>query len=138
MQITLRKSMKSLEKLFHTIEIFCDKQNCGSRCVRQLHLAAEEIFTNMLKYNASEISPIIFFIDQKSDEITMIFTDYNTLEFDPRCFIHYDNTLPLKKRPVGKLGLFLVYRFMDEVRYEFQNGVSKITINKKCRSRVNA
>ena len=39
--------------------------------------------------------------------------------FDPEAVAVPDVTLPLEQRPLGGLGLYLIYRFMDRVQFSF-------------------
>ena len=42
-----------------------------------------------------------------------------------------DTGLPLKKRQIGGLGIFLLKRSMDDVQYENRDGQNILTIRKR-------
>jgi anti-sigma regulatory factor (Ser/Thr protein kinase) len=51
--------------------------------------------------------------------------------FDPASVPAPDMHLPLHERRIGGLGLHLIYQLMDDVRFEFRDGVNTLTMVKR-------
>jgi serine/threonine-protein kinase RsbW len=54
----------------------------------------------------------------------------NAPAFDPLSLPPPDLTAPLEQRKAGGLGVFLVRKMMDEVRYEYRNGRNQLLFRK--------
>jgi serine/threonine-protein kinase RsbW len=80
-------------------------------------LAVNEAVTNIMVhgYKNSEEQIELFF--ENSDDIVSIWLYDNAPPFDPTTYISPNLNLPLKDRPYGKMGIFLIFNLMDEVRY---------------------
>jgi hypothetical protein len=57
-------------------------------------------------------------------------TDVDAEPFDITQADEYDTRQPLKERPIGRLGIHLVRRMVDEINYEYKDRQSKITLIK--------
>ena len=53
------------------------------------------------------------------------------VSYDPLAKEDPDITLPAEKRQIGGLGIFMVKKSMDEVRYRRENGQNVFTMIKK-------
>lgn len=49
---------------------------------------------------------------------------------DPRGGCDPNTRLPLKKRPIGGLGIYMLKKSMDDVHYENRDGQNMLTIRK--------
>jgi anti-sigma regulatory factor (Ser/Thr protein kinase) len=115
---------------------FVTNQLEGIRCSMgtqmQIELAVDEIFTNICMYAyAPDTGKAVISVDTDTPGIVKLtFTDsgipYNPLEKeDP------DVTLPLEQRSIGGLGIFLVRKNVDDMRYTRQNGQNILTVLKQ-------
>ena len=111
--------------------------DCSMRAQMQLEVAVEELFVNIASYAYPEkqetgsFGRVEIAIDLLPDRMAeIVFKDsgipYNPLEKpDP------DVTKPAEERPIGGLGIYLVKKSVDEVRYCYENGQNILTIRKK-------
>ena len=53
------------------------------------------------------------------------------MPFNPLEIKEPDVTLPAEERSIGGLGIFLVKKTMDDIRYEFRNGMNILRIEKR-------
>ncbi len=96
-------------------------------------LASEEIFVNISNYAYKEKNGnviIKFSCNISSPIVVKIkFTDEG-IKFDPTKVKKADVTLDFKQRKIGGLGLFIVYKVMNKVEYEYENSSNNLIITK--------
>jgi serine/threonine-protein kinase RsbW len=131
MEQNFKRDIQSLGAVFNFISEWSSHIRLNKNTLREIKLAAEEIFTNMVKYNKDSPEDIKIEISSKEEKIHICLTDLDGKPFDIRKTKKYDTRQPLEKRPHGKVGLHLVKRLMDDIHYEFRDKQSKITLIKK-------
>ena len=120
----------SLNSVFDFTHLFIQEFQLGHDLETQINLVIEEVFTNMVKYSADNPNKIRLELKKDNDQLNIILTDYDVEQFDIRDSIEYNIHQPLEDRPVGKIGLHLVKKYVDEIKYEYKNTNSKITLIK--------
>ena len=104
---------------------------CHRKAALALRLACEEIVMNVTAYAYPEGKSEGFLdVDiRQTDRITIRFED-GGVPFNPLEQQKPDTGLSWKNRRIGGLGIFLVRRKMDGVRYVYENGKNVLTIEK--------
>jgi sigma-B regulation protein RsbU (phosphoserine phosphatase) len=108
---------------------------CSARIIKQIMIAAEEIFVNIAHYAYRESESkektveIRFSLDLESEEVEITFIDggkpYNPLlKADP------DINLSTDKRKIGGLGIYMGKKLTD-MRYVFADGKNILVLTKK-------
>ena len=98
----------------------------------QLDIAAEEIYINIASYAYGKgVGKVCVILDITDDplRVSITFEDYGS-PYDPLKHEEPDIQLSMKERKVGGLGIFMVKKSMDEVRYEYLDGCNVLTIKK--------
>ena len=104
--------------------------SCNLEETLALRLACEEIVMNVTTYAYPEGADGFLDVDiQKTDRITIRFED-GGVPFNPLEQKTPNTKLSWKKRRVGGLGIFLISRKMDDVRYVYENQKNVLTIEK--------
>lgn len=104
--------------------------SCGQRVIMMLRLVCEEIVMNVTMYAYPEDSEGFLDVDiQKTDRITIRFED-GGVPFNPLEQKKPNTKLSWKQRRIGGLGIFLILRKMDDVRYAYENHNNVLTIEK--------
>ena len=132
---TLANDMSELSGLAELISEGAAKMGAPERCVFELTLALEEVFTNIVKYAYEDAAPHRIRVElgpTDPDTLLIRFED-DGRPFDPTRAADPDLSLPVEERPVGKLGIFLVKKIMDSVTYERVEGKNILTLLKKVR-----
>ncbi|MDZ7719577.1 MAG: ATP-binding protein [Balneolaceae bacterium] len=124
------RSIKELENIFNFLEGNGEKFHLGERLLHDIELSVEEIFTNMVRHNSGSSQAIEISIESVNGQILTCLTDHEEHPFDLTKTTKIDFDDYIKKKRSGGLGIFLVKQLMDEVKFEHQNGISKITIIK--------
>jgi len=134
MEIKIKKDLSLLNDLSDFIEQYSYQNQLVLDIRFALKLAAEEIFTNLVKYNTQSRNDIRITIFKKNNQIILTLTDFDVEKFDINRVENYDIHQPLKERPIGKLGIHLVKKLMDKVEYQYKNRNSTITLVKYLRN----
>ena len=90
-----------------------------------LKVVADEIFSNIVYYSGAKTAQVLFRDD--ADRVALVFLDdgtpYNPLESEEP-----DTTAGVEERGIGGLGLFMVKKMAEEVRYEYNSGQNQLTV----------
>lgn len=127
---TFSRSINELENIFNFLEASGDNFHISERNLHDIELSVEEIFTNMVRHNSSSDQSIEISIENDEGQILTSLIDHENQPFDLTQTGEIDFDDYIEKKKSGGLGIFLVKELMDEVRFEHQNGRSKITIIK--------
>ena len=96
----------------------------------KLLISAEEIFSNIARYAYEEPGNADITVTIEDGMLKVIFEDtgieYNPLEKDDP-----DITLSVEERKIGGLGIFIVKKSMDLVRYERKDNKNIFTMGLK-------
>jgi serine/threonine-protein kinase RsbW len=109
----LRNDMPEIERLAEDVTRFANQHGVPPEITGDLNLALEEVVANVIMHAYPQGG---------AHEIRVQRTEPNV-------------ALPLAQRPVGGLGIFLVRRIMDELRYSREAGRNRLTMAKKVRTR---
>ena len=127
---------EAITENFHAVLGFIDEQlelfGCPMKPQMQIDIAAEEIFVNIAHYayapgTGEATIRVELYSDPSAIEITFI---DRGVPYDPLAKPDPDVTLSAKERKIGGLGIFMVKKSMDEVRYEYLDGCNILTIKK--------
>ena len=119
------RSIEALEGLFG----FIDEQlpaGVGERFALHVHLAVEEIFTNMVRHNQPGGEHISVAVEVSGDDLHVWLMDSDVEPFDPDAVPKADVALPMAERRPGGLGLHLVKSIVDRLAYEYQDRVMRV------------
>ncbi len=128
--VTLEASLENLGTINSFLHKWARKAGLSAHSENELLLAVEEVYVNIVKYAyAGSLGNVI--IDCRMDENNLILQikdegiSFNPLELPEPHLISC-----LKERKVGGLGVFLMRRSVDNVRYERQGKYNVLTLVK--------
>ena len=130
-KLTVDALSENIPEVMDYIDRYLEKTECPEKIKGQVNIAADEIISNIIKYAyASETGDITVIPETDENTLSLTFTDrgrrFNPLETeDP------DTSLTADQRDPGGLGIFMVKKLMDEVRYEYKDGQNILTIIKR-------
>ena len=116
------KSLEIIDAILHTEEASTVGDFWG-----YFSVVVEEMVLNIVDYSHSEYLDIEILRDEKS--ITLRIHDAGT-PFNPLEREMPDLTLPMEKRPIGGLGIFMVIKYMDSITYDYAGGENILTLVK--------
>ena len=130
-EITVDAVCENLDFVTDFINDQLAQAGCPLRTQMQIDIVIDEIFSNIAKfaYGANRGKASVR-IETMDNEVVITFSDsgkhYNPLEQAAP-----DITSPLEKREIGGLGLMIVKKMMDDVRYMYRNGQNILQMRKR-------
>lgn len=121
----------TLDKLPEVIDFFEGillEAEVPTKVQAQINIAVDEIFSNIALYSGA--TNVILGCLRTKDQVTLRFSDDGS-PYDPTKKENPDITLTAEEREIGGLGIFMVKKTMDEVSYEYKDGLNILTIIKK-------
>ena len=122
-RIILSNDIQQIPRLAGFVEEVVAESSAGEELTSSLSLALEEAVTNVIMYAYPKDMFGTVQVDAVNleDAIRFIVTDSGTA-FDPTQVPDADVHSDLGRRKIGGLGIFLVRKIMDKVRYERKDG----------------
>lgn len=104
----------------------------GERVVLDLQLAVDEICSNSVRHGYGGRGGLLeVTVERAGQSIKVVVRDWGRA-FDPELIPDPEFDIPLEERSLGGLGLFIVRRVMDDVRFEFdENRGNSVTMVKQ-------
>ena len=135
-KLEIEAKRENLVKVQDFIDGFLISAGCPNKIKFQIDVAVEEIFVNIANYayeNNDGKATVRVEIDPENIAVDITFID-NGIPYDPLKRVDPDTSLDAESRPIGGLGIFMVKKSMDDVKYEYINGHNILTIRKniKC------
>ncbi|MCI2069431.1 MAG: SpoIIE family protein phosphatase [Bacilli bacterium] len=125
------KNFEAKNENFETISAYMEEtlkeKGVGATIITKMDIVLDEIFSNICKYSGSK--DVDFGLLVIGGKLKMKFT-YGGDFFDITKVKEPDFTLPLKERGEGGLGLYMVKKMCDEVKYETDGTHNIVTIAK--------
>jgi serine/threonine-protein kinase RsbW len=125
------RSNDSLTAIYEFAEGIISASDIADAARFSVHLALEELFVNMVKYNPDIESDIDIEVTVAADTVTVSLTEYGVAEFDVTVPRSVDTQAPLEKRRPGGLGVHLIQNLTDTLEYEYGDGQSRVIFTKE-------
>ena len=132
-EITLKAVIESIPQATSFVDEQLEAIECPMKAQMQLDMAIDELFCNIASYayGAGEGKATVRFdYDPAARRVILSFIDegvpFNPLESDEP-----DVSLSAEERAIGGLGIFLVKKTMDSIKYRYENGQNILTIEKQ-------
>lgn len=122
------RDLASLEGLNAFIAAFISLHDIGPTPAYVLHLAAEEIFTNLIKYDSGGVAGVPVTLQLRDGRIEMEIINSSGAEFDVTKTDSAEVGRSLHERKAGGVGLHLVKNMADDFRYTYRDGAGIATV----------
>jgi anti-sigma regulatory factor (Ser/Thr protein kinase) len=121
--VTITRGLEELPRVIEVVEAFCRGVGASEHDAHSLHLAIEEVVSNVLMHGYKgaphPVSVCLETIPTRRVRATVTDT---APAYDPLARPEVDTSMPLEDRPIGGLGVHLVKKLMDTTHYERVNG----------------
>ena len=126
-EITLSPSPEKMNEVTAFVEGILSKNEVPLKVVNRMNIAIDEIFSNITRYSGAEEASVGCKVE--NGKVILRFKDNGT-PYDPTKKDDPDTTLSAEEREIGGLGIFMVKKTMDEIRYEYKDGFNILTLSK--------
>jgi serine/threonine-protein kinase RsbW len=135
------RNLDSLSPLYEFAEEIFETHEISPGVRFPVHLAMEELFVNMVKYNPDVSTDItvevtVTFLGEatndaaSSKEVTVTLVDDGGVEFDVTAKRHVNIDAPLEERTPGGLGIHLIQNLADRLEYTYKDGRGEVIFTK--------
>ncbi len=105
---------------------------CSRRALTQIDVALDELFSNVCRYAyPDDIGSVTIHVNELPEQNAVSITLEDAgMPFDPLSRKDPDITLGIHERGIGGLGIFMVKKTMNDVCYEYRDGLNVLTVTK--------
>lgn len=124
--------MDNLDDVLMFIDGILEENECNMKVQMQIDVAVEEIFVNIASYAYTPdvgMATIQAEILEDPKRIEITFIDKG-IPYNPLAKEDPDTTLSAEERQIGGLGIYMVKKSMDAMRYEHTDGQNILTLVK--------
>ena len=132
-KLSIEAAVENLDAVQSFVDERLEALGCSMKAQMQIDVAVEEIFVNIASYAYHpEIGPVTVRVELDEDKrsVSLTFLDQGR-PYDPLAKPDPDVTLSAEDRQIGGLGIFMVKKSMDDMRYEYRDGQNILTITKR-------
>ena len=127
----LNGSLRELDRLADEVGRFCSEHSLGEDAVFELNLVLEELFVNTVRHGGCEGMDNAARVRlQSGDGVEVEYSDHG-LPFDPTQAAEPDIHALLDERQPGGLGIHLVRKIMQDVRYSRVDDWNRIVMRRR-------
>ena len=115
------------------VEQELEKLECPMKAVMQIDVAIDEIYSNIVNHGyRGTPGPVTVKVVEKTEPraVCIRFSD-EAIPYNPLTNADPDVTLSAEERGIGGLGIYMVKKTMDDMKYKYENGQNVLTIIKK-------
>ena len=130
-ELTIEARTENLDDVIAFVNGELKKLGCGVKQRMQIELSIEEIFVNIAHYAYTpDVGNATIRVDtDDANTFTITFID-SGIPYNPLAKPDPDITLSAEERQIGGLGIFMVKKNMDDVKYEHLDGHNILTLTK--------
>ena len=118
-------SKESLSEASDFLDRCVEEFDIPLRTGYSLKVVTDEILSNIVYYSGAKTAEILF--RNEADRITLVFLD-DGMPYNPMEAEEPDITAGAEERSIGGLGLFMVKKMAEQVRYEYADQKNQLTV----------
>jgi len=124
------RNFDSITAIYEFAEALLAANDIGEAVRFPVHLAMEELFTNMVKHSPANDDEIGVGVEIDGGRVTVTLTESDVDKFDVTLPRDVDTDAPLEARTPGGLGLYLLQNIVDELEYDYHDRQSRVIFTK--------
>lgn len=131
-ELTVDATIENVAAVTAFVDEQLEQLDCPVKTQIQVDIAIDELFGNIANYAYNlEIGVATVRIEVTEDPLAVVITFIdNGVPYDPLAKADPDVTLSAEKRQIGGLGIYIVKKSMDNISYEYKDGMNILTIKK--------
>ena len=132
MEIILKNKPEEKRRLLSALGDFVCARRIPPPVVQAADLALEEHLTNVIAYAYEDGREHEIIVRLEANDASFVIeVEDDGKPFDPTQAPVVDTSLPLEKKPIGGLGIHLIRRAMDEMKYRRQTNRNVLRMVKR-------
>ena len=131
-EIVIEARRENLDQVLGFMDAHLERRDCPMKVMLQLDIAVEELFVNIANYAyGDQVGQAVIQLQEEHDPegISITFIDEG-MPFDPLAKPDPDVTLGAMDRSIGGLGIYMVKKSMDDMKYRYEDNRNILTIRK--------
>lgn len=127
----LKNDLSELETLCQHLNKFGHVSGLSEACITDINICLDELFTNIVSYGfTDDLEHIIRFTINMDNNVLIVNIEDEGIPFNP--LEKKDPEIPadLIDVRIGGLGIHIVRKLMDDIRYKRERGKNKLTMKK--------
>ena len=134
-ELRVEANVENLPKVLAFVDDQLEMAECPMKAKIQIDIAVEEIFVNIAHYAYAPGTGDALIRVRISEEPAKVLIDFEDsgIPYNPLEKADPDVTLNVQEREIGGLGIFMVKKIVDEIRYEYADGKNRLTLGKLLR-----
>ena len=131
-ELTVPAEVENIEAVTEFVDQELEALDCPLKAQMQIDVAVDEIFSNIARYAyAPEKGDVTIRLETEQTPLAVNLTFIDRGKpYDPLAKEDPDTTLSADERQIGGLGIFVVKKTMDDMRYEYKDGQNILTLRK--------
>ena len=132
-EITVDATIENMNTVTAFVDDFLDEIACPMKSKIQINIVIDEIFGNICHYAYKDsVGAVTVSVESGNTPkaVFLTFTD-NGIPYNPLETEDPDITLSSEERKIGGLGIYLVKKNMDEMKYEYVNQQNRLWMEKR-------
>jgi serine/threonine-protein kinase RsbW len=129
--IQIHNKIPQIEQVCQIVQDFSKQHSISDEIIFTVHLALDEILTNIIRYGYSDNADHLIDIEYmlSNDHLNLKIVD-DSNPFDPESAPPPDIDAGLKERKIGGLGIYLIKNLVDKIDYSSKNGKNTLILTK--------
>ncbi len=132
-EITVDATIENMNTVTAFVDDFLDQIACPMKSKIQINIVIDEIFGNICHYAYKDsVGAVTVRVESGNTPkaVFLTFTD-NGIPYNPLDTEDPDITSSSEERKIGGLGIYLVKKNMDEMKYEYVNQQNRLWMEKR-------
>ena len=132
-EITVDAMIENMNTVTAFVDDFLDQIACPMKSRIQINIVIDDIFGNICHYAYKDsVGAVTVRVESGNTPkaVFLTFTD-NGIPYNPLDTEDPDITLSSEERKIGGLGIYLVKKNMDEMKYEYVNQQNRLWMEKR-------
>lgn len=129
-ELTIEARIENLNEVLAFIDTQLEELDCPMKAQMQIDVAVEEIFVNIASYAyAPNTGNATIRFEQEQNNVYITFID-SGIPYDPLAKEDPDISLSAEERGIGGLGIYMVKKAVDDMKYVYKDGQNILSIGK--------
>ena len=131
LSFSLKSNKSELETLCQKLEKFGKSLRLSKKCILEVNLALDELFTNIISYGfQDDLEHLVKIQIMRENGTLTLCVEDDGIPFNPLATKEIELPCDIESCKIGGLGLHFVKKLMEQVCYERCEGRNKLTLKK--------